>query len=418
MLRFLPTHKLPTDAIKINDFKSEKELYTALNACMPRLSNGITIDLSKVRKHHHKQAIIAFVCRRLYTFNKYVSNNNEIEKQVTIHIYGEYDQAVHTKQKRIWATSDLCNEPSNVATPEYMCRVAKRLFKNDKNTKVTVLDHKAIVKEGLRLIDAVGKASSKKPRLLIVEYKGSPNAPTICICGKGVVFDAGGVNLKTQLGNEFWMMKGDKTGGCVVIGIMKFLSETRSPVNVVGVVPFVENIVSGDVSNPGDIIRSHKGLTVEISNTDAEGRLILADAFSYCSRFNPKYLLDFATLTKWAKSLHCETSAIFFSANPKIHTIIDELSEVTGERIWGMPKWLDSMESCKSKVADLINHDFVVDGECTEGVGFMATMFLAHFVPCDIKNWVHFDITNGKRKHMLYANALNTGIELIKKLSK
>lgn len=422
MLKLLSIQTLPQDAIKFNDVKSERELYTMLNKAVQTvptlngLSSEISLDLSKVRKQHHKKAIIAFVCRRMYTFTKY-HTNHDIKKDTIIQIFGGLDEAIQTKQKRIWATSDLINEPSNTATPDYMCKMAKRIFKNDKNTKVTVLDHKAIVREGLRLIDAVGKPSAKKPRLLVMEYKGSANAPVICICGKGVIFDAGGVNLKTQLGSEFWSMKGDKTGGCIIIGIMKYLSETRSPVNVVGVVPFVENIISGGASNPGDIVKSHKGLTVEISNTDAEGRLILADAFSYCSRFKPKYLLDFATLTNWAKTMHCETSAIFFSTDPKIHTMIEELSETTGERMWGMPKWLDSMEFCKSKVADLINHNFVVDGECNEGIGFMATMFLAHFVPCDLKNWIHFDITNGKRKHMLYGNAMNTGIELIQRLS-
>lgn len=376
----------------------------------------IILDFTTIQRLDHQEAILAFVCKRVYRFTKYITNTPRSRRIVKV--YGsKLPKEAMLKMKYFWETADLVNEPSNIGTPQYITRLAKRLFSKYDRVRLTVLNDVMIEKEGLNLITAVGQASSKKPRMMIIEYNGSPSAPKVCLCGKGVIFDAGGVNLKTRMNDNFWSMKGDKTGGCIVLGMMRYFCETTAAVNLVAIVPLVENNISGHATNPGDIIKSHKGLTVEITNTDAEGRLILADAFSYSKRFNPKYLFDFATLTRWANSLHCQTSAIFFSADKKMHTLIDKLSEKTGERMWGMPTWMDSMQFCKSQVADLKNHDFQVNGTCSEGSGFMATMFLAHFVPCDIKNWIHFDITNNKNNHNLYVNSMNTGIELVKAVS-
>ena len=230
-----------------------------------------------------------------------------------------------------------------------------------------------------------------------------------------MTFDAGGLNLKSESKNTF-LMKGDKTGGCIVIGILKYFADIEFPCRIIGLVPLVENIISSNVTRPGDIVTSFSGKTVEIINTDAEGRLILADALAYCERYKPDYIMDLATLTGWASSLHCDTSAIFFSPNAKLHELIHDIGEKIGERSWGMPRWLEYMKFCKSDVADVKNFGFKVNG-CSQGSGYMATMFMAHFVPkhC-LHNWVHFDICNNFDK-TLNANTMNLVIELIKKLS-
>jgi leucyl aminopeptidase len=185
---------------------------------------------------------------------------------------------------------------------------------------------------------------------------------------------------------------------------------------MVGVIPLVENVVSGSAIMPGDIYTSYSGKTVEILNTDAEGRLILADALSYCEKYNPDYIFDFATLTGWASKLHCDIAAAFYSPNAKLHRMIEDIGEECGDRTWGMPKWLEYKSYCKSKVADLKNYDLSVDG-CTAGGGYMAAMFLAHFVPSRcIQNWVHFDICNNIDDHIMNANTMNLAINLIKTL--
>lgn len=424
MFRILTTRPSSNEAIKFFEMKDLFSLLTSKTSAIMKSTDSqpIVLDVSAVTSKDHQLAIIAYVCRYTYRFKKYVTDKTDktdkTKKLPMIHVYGAHlDKTDISKFKTIWDTADLVNEPSNVATPTYMCQVAKKMLKGYANVRVTVLDHSAMAKEGLNLILAVGAASKKQSKLLVMEYRGgNKNAPPICLCGKGVVFDAGGVNLKTKMNDMFWSMKGDKTGGCIVIGMMRHFAETRAKVNVVAVVPLVENTISGVATNPGDIIKSHKGYTVEITNTDAEGRLILADAFSYCSRFNPAYLLDFATLTKWAGSLHCQTSAVYFCADKKIHNMIDSLAVKTGERMWGMPTWMDSMVYCKSQVADLKNNYFKTNGTCTEGSGFMAAMFLAHFVPCKIEKWIHFDICNNKNNHYIYVNAMNTGIEMVKML--
>lgn len=372
------------------------------------------VDVSGV-KDSKKEIVISMASRYLYKFSKYQSDEMTKNKLII------YDTGSGTgvtrdcveRQKYITYAKNLVNEPANIATPEYICKRVKRDLISKRIT-VKVYNEKEMERKGLNLVNAVGQGSSRKPRFLVMEYIGG-GGKTICLCGKGVTFDAGGTNIKTGKSNSY-EMKADKTGGCIVIGLMKYFSETGARCNLIGIVPLVENVVSGTAVMPGDIIRSYSGKTVEILNTDAEGRLILADAMSYSEKYNPDYVFDFATLTGWASKLHCDTAAIYFSSNPKLHKMIDEIGEAIGERTWGMPRWLDYMEYCRSQVADLKNYDLNIDG-CSNGGGYMAAMFLAHFVPPKaLNNWVHFDICNNVDNHVMNVNTMNLAIHLIKRL--
>lgn len=375
----------------------------------------ILIDIRYVKNTSQKEMIINIAARYLYTFLKYKKK----EQSNRVYILDDDMRKIHDaleKQKYVDLARDLINEPANVATPQYIAKYIQTLFQQT-GTMVKIFDHKTIKEHGLNLVDAVGKASANKPRFVVIEHKPTGGKlKTICLCGKGVTFDAGGLQIKTGNANSY-TMKGDKTGACIVISILKYLVDINYPAHVVGVVPLVENIISADVTHPGDIIRSYSGKTIEIRDTDAEGRLILADALSYCQHYKPDYIFDLATLTGWANRLHCDTSAVFFSSNNKLHTAIDEIGEAIGERTWGMPKWLEYMKFCDSTVADLKNFDFEIHG-CGSGSGYMAAMFMAHFVPesC-LSNWVHFDITNNVDTGYLNANTMLLVIELIKKLT-
>jgi leucyl aminopeptidase len=407
-------------------FKKDESKYISLKTdpylVLKRLfkemkESKIVLDISEINLRH-KQMVLNIAERYLYKFNKYNTNSSRPslkDKKNKILVYDVNSDIDWILKKNIYITftRDIINEPANVATPEYISLLVK---KNLKNAKVIIYNKDQIIKKGLNLVYAVGKGSMNDPRFVVIEYfpKNKVNT-TICLCGKGVVFDAGGTQIKTGTSNSY-AMKADKTGGCIVIGLMKYFSDMEIPCNMVGVIPLVENVVSGSAIMPGDIYTSYSGKTVEILNTDAEGRLILADALSYCEKYNPDYIFDFATLTGWASKLHCDIAAAFYSPNAKLHRMIEDIGEECGDRTWGMPKWLEYKSYCKSKVADLKNYDLSVDG-CTAGGGYMAAMFLAHFVPSRcIQNWVHFDICNNIDDHIMNANTMNLAINLIKTL--
>ena len=375
----------------------------------------VTLDISRLPPRI-KPLAFNLVARYLYRFDKY--HTAPSENKVFI-----YDQkyslvALNLRNQYVMATRDLINEPANIATPQYICDWARERFAGVPHTTLTVLDEKQMHTEGLNLVLAVAQGSANASRFLIVDYRPPKAKGTICLCGKGVVFDAGGTNAKIGDANSY-AMKSDKTGGCIVLGMLEyFAKEVKLPATrMVALVPLVENLASGSATRPGDIIKSHSGKTVEILNTDAEGRLILADALSFARRYRPDYVLDFATLTRWSAKIHCDTAAVYFTASDKLAALVEDIGEEVGDRVWRMPRWLDYMGYCKSAVADLKNADLTIDG-CESGEGFMAAMFMAHFVPPRLlhERWVHFDIGHNIDGHIMNANSMQLGIELIKRL--
>ena len=360
--------------------------------------------------------IDAFIYRILqgfYTFDKYKQNiksnkniyfyvpklSNENKKNLITIIYGSN------------ITRNLINEPSNMSTPDKFSKYSINFFKSIKNIKIKVYNDKEIKKIGLNLINAVGGSSINKPRFLIIDYTPPKYKKSICLIGKGVTIDTGGYSLKSSSHmNNMYM---DKEGASISINIIYILSKLKYKNRIICFCPLVENIVSNSSIKPNDIIKAYNGQTVEIVNTDAEGRLIMADALTYaCNKYKPDYIFDFATLTGWSEKINCHSSFTYFTTNEKISNKIIEYGEKYGEKNIRIPAWLEYMSYIKSKIADVKNHGY----ECKNSEGLMSSLFLMNFIPPKYRNnWCHFDIRmSNYNNNVNIADGFATYLSLVK----
>ena len=281
-------------------------------------------------------------------------------------------------------TRDVANLPPNECPPIKLGEIAKKIA-NENKMKCTVFSKNEIKSKGLGGVTAVGQGSKNEPKFIILEYRnGKKEQKPILLVGKAVTFDTGGISLKP--GEKMDEMKFDKCGGCTVLGVMKAISELKLPINVVAIIPSVENMPSGDAFRPGDIIKLFNGKTAEILNTDAEGRLILADGLAYgIKHYQPSSVMDFATLTGACIVALGTNVAAIISNNTKLASKIKAASTKTSEEVWELPINDDYMDMVKSKVADIKNL----------GMGRAAgTITAAAFLANSVGNvpWVHFDI--------------------------
>ncbi|MDG5814061.1 leucyl aminopeptidase family protein [Chitinispirillales bacterium ANBcel5] len=283
-------------------------------------------------------------------------------------------------------TRDLVNENASTMTPEQMAKEAKTLGE-ELSMKVTVLDEKEIEHQKLGLIQAVGQGSVYPPRLIIIEYNGNQKEEQkIAILGKGITFDSGGQNLKPSGSIE--TMREDMAGGATVLGIMKSIGTLKPNSNVIGVIAAAHNAIGSTAFFPGDIYRSYSGKTVEICNTDAEGRLVLADAISYCKdKYSPSTIVDLATLTGGVMVAFADVVAGLFSNHDKVAQDLFEAGEQSGERLWRLPLYQEYSESLKSDISDLRNLSKFKRGHASSIIG---AAFLKEFVE-DVP-WAHIDI--------------------------
>ena len=270
--------------------------------------------------------------------------------------------------------------PSNQCTPTYLGGVAQELGERH-GIAVTVLDKAAIEKEGMGALLAVAQGSVEEPRFIVLEYKGAAGAPVVLV-GKGVTFDTGGISIKPAQNME--EMKYDMSGAAAVLGTFEALGRLKPKVHVVGLVPATENMPSGTAIKPGDVVRSHFGKTIEIINTDAEGRLILCDALSYARRFAPACVLDAATLTGAIVTALGHTAAGLFSPDDALVDAVRAAGERADERVWPLPLWDEFREHNKSDIADVKNSGGRPAGSIT------AAWFLREFV--EGYPWAHLDI--------------------------
>ncbi|HEX6134142.1 MAG TPA: leucyl aminopeptidase [Longimicrobiales bacterium] len=278
---------------------------------------------------------------------------------------------------------DLQQRPGNVATPTFVAERAKQIA-DRLGLKITVLDRGQIRKEGMHALLAVAQGTQEEPRFVALEYRGgAKDARPLVLVGKGVTFDSGGISIKPAERME--EMKYDMSGAAAVIGAMHAIAELELKVNVVALAPLTENLPSGTALKPGDVIRSHLGKTIEIVNTDAEGRLILADALSFARRYEPAAIVNCATLTG-ACVIALGNHAIGLMGNNG--PLIDEVraaGQRTGERCWPLPLWDEYREQIDSTIADIKNSGGRAAGSITAG------WFLKEFVGDDIP-WAHLDI--------------------------
>jgi leucyl aminopeptidase len=288
---------------------------------------------------------------------------------------------------------DLGNLPPNVCTPSYLASEARALAKRYR-MKVTVLERADMEKLGMHTLLSVAQGSAEPPMFITLEHRGGPpSRKPVVIVGKGITFDTGGISLKPAA--EMDEMKFDMCGAASVLGTMKAVGEMKLPLNVVGVIPTTENMPGGRATRPGDIVKSLSGQTVEILNTDAEGRLILCDALTYVERYQPAAVIDIATLTgACVIALGHVASGLFANDDPLAREVA-AAGDTAYDRVWHMPLWDDYQEQLKSNFADFANIGGRPAGAVT------AACFLARFTKKF--KWAHLDIAgtawkSGKEK--------------------
>ncbi len=285
----------------------------------------------------------------------------------------------------VFLTRDLVSEPSNILYPETLAAAARSLAKF--GVKVEVLDEKQMKKLGMGALLGVGQGSARPPRLVVMQWKGGSKAKSaqpVAFIGKGVTFDSGGISIKPADG--MWDMKWDMGGAGIVIGLLRALAGRKAKVNAVGVIGLVENMPSGTAQRPGDIVSSMSGQTIEVLNTDAEGRLVLADALWYCQdRFKPKFMIDLATLTGAIIIALGGEHAGLFSNNDELAERLIEAGAAVGEKLWRLPLAEAYDRMMDSEAADIKN----ISGGREAG-SITAAQFLQRFVN-DVP-WAHIDI--------------------------
>ncbi|HEY7669250.1 MAG TPA: leucyl aminopeptidase [Hyphomicrobium sp.] len=344
-------------------------------------------------------ALLAFgAALRLYEFRKYLTKqkpdeDNALEpdklQKLVVHC-ADPDKArqafarYQAVANGVVLARDLVNEPANVLGPVEFAERAKKL-EEEAGVEVEILDADELAKLKMGALLAVAQGSVRPARVAVMQWHGakSKRSKPIAFIGKGVVFDTGGISIKPAAGMED--MKGDMGGAACVIGLMHALAERKANVNAIGIIGLVENMPSGTATRPGDIVTAHSGQTVEILNTDAEGRLVLADLISYAQeRFKPRLIIDLATLTGAIMVALGKEYAGLFSNDEKLANELIEASNVTGEKIWRMPldKAYDKM--LESKNADIKNIGGRWAGACT------AAAFIKYFVKDT--PWAHIDL--------------------------
>ena len=280
-------------------------------------------------------------------------------------------------------TKNLANLPPNLCTPTALADHARKLTETHPALTVEVLDQSRMEALGMNALLAVAKGSIEPPKLIVMEHTGgNPDDAPIVLVGKGVTFDSGGISLKP--GADMDQMKYDMAGAAAVIGLISIVAELRLPMNVVGIVPSVENMPDGKALKPGDVIKSMSGQTIEVLNTDAEGRLILCDALTYAKRFKPELVIDMATLTGACVIALGRVPSGLFSNQKSLAQELIKAGDISGDRVWELPLWDDYQPQLKSNFADMAN----IGGR--EGGALTAAAFLSRFTK-DYR-WAHLDI--------------------------
>ena len=361
------------------------------------------------------QHSIEAIDEALYNFNQLKSDKKETRRPLRkfiFHVNGrgqlmQGEQAVRQGMAisaGIHLAKDLANLPGNICTPDYLANQANTLAKQHSKIKTTVLEEKDMEKLGMGALLSVSRGSSEPGKLITIEYMaGDKKQAPIVFVGKGVTFDSGGISLKP--GAAMDEMKYDMCGAASVIGALNACAELQLAVNIVGIIPAVENMPDGIASRPGDIVTSMSGKTIEILNTDAEGRLILCDALTYAEKFNPDVVIDIATLTgACIVALGAHPAGLLSNHNPLANDLLSA-GQSSGDRCWQLPLWDDYQEQLKSNFADMAN----IGGK---GAGTItAACFLSRF--SKKYHWAHLDIAGVAWKTGLHKGATGRPVGLL-----
>jgi len=367
---------------------------------------------------------VAFAARlRRYRFEKYRTRQRPEEKSALARFTVACDDPAaarrlfargNTTADAVYAVRDLVSEPANAIGPKAFASQARKLARL--GVKVEVLGRARMESLGMGALLGVGQGSVQEPQLVVMQWlgdrRGKSGAP-VALIGKGVTFDTGGISIKPAQGMED--MKWDMAGAAAVYGTIYSLAARKAKANVVGLVGLVENMPSGTAQRPGDIVRSHSGQTIEVINTDAEGRLVLADAMSYCqSRFKPRVMVDVATLTGAIIISLGDAYAGLFSNDDTLAKQLTDAGAAVGENLWRMPLDASYDEALKSEAADMRN---VTRGR--EAGSATAAQFLKRFVDPGVA-WAHLDIAgvawSKKDRGTVPAGATAWGVRLLDEL--
>jgi leucyl aminopeptidase len=387
-------------------------------------SNSFSIAVREIKNTPTEicaHAIVEGVGLSSYRSAKFKTKKEEIFGVNECTIIGDVDQAVIEHAKTLVNAQnyarELCELPPNVLTPLKFAEYAKELAK-EKKLKITIFDKDALKKMKMNALLGVAQGSVNPPVLVVLEYNAGKKLPLYAVVGKGVMFDSGGISLKPSKGMH--MMKYDKSGAVICLGIMKAVAELKLPIRLLAVMPAVENLPSGSAQKPGDIVTAYNGKTIEIINTDAEGRLILADALAYVAEKKPEIIFDIATLTGAIIVALGNHGIGLFTNDDELAKMLEMAGEKTYERVWRFPMWKEYAEMIKSDFADIKN----IGSETGEAGSITAACFLREFI--GETKWAHLDIAgvdNIETAHPYFdkgATAIGVRliIEVLEELSK
>ena len=338
--------------------KSEKKIVN-VNFILAPIKEFIRYQVLKVIHHN-------------YFFIKY-KDSKTTTKKITFCVVNKLKNIVLNSIKEgeiINDMRDMVNEPGNIMNSEYFLKYVKT-FK-ETGLKLEIMKKSKLKKEKMNLILAVNSGSKNEPYLLTLKWLPLKNKKPVVLLGKGVTFDSGGMNLKF---GDFTDMKTDMTGAAAVFALLRFCALNKIKKNVIALIPLVENMINEKAHRPGDVIKSHSGKNVEITNTDAEGRLILADALSYSTKLKPCCLIDIATLTGQAGSIFDKLSVVVLGNNKSLIKKYEDCGKEMNEKVWELPLWSEFRKNLDSNIADIQN-----SSKSSAGV-INAAMFLQEFVP-------------------------------------
>ncbi|MCB0338273.1 MAG: leucyl aminopeptidase [Bdellovibrionales bacterium] len=374
---------------ELNSFRIlGQKLYNHMNTLGFRSVEFNTHDHTSIDREK-VQCFLQGISLQEYSFDKYRSNRPKSSAPHRVSLISK-ERDVTQSIKRLIAerdatflARDLVNTPANDCTPAYLVKTAKQIAK-DQRLKLTVYDKKGLQRIGAHSLLGVGRASTTPPYMIVLKYLGpKKSGKQIALVGKGVTFDSGGLSIKSSQGMQ--LMKCDMAGAAAVLGVMSEIRAFNPSHEVTAYIPVCENVIAGNAQKPGDVVRALNGKTIEVLNTDAEGRLILADALSLASKEKADTIIDLATLTgACVAALGEEYAGIFSNDNKLSNSIIDSGAGV-GERFWALPLAPEYEEQLKSSVADLRNTAW------TSGGAIFGALFLREFVGPKI-SWAHLDI--------------------------
>ncbi len=344
--------------------------------------------------HWNVRQAVETISDSLYTFEQLKSKKDTARRplrKVTVSVSSRRD--LHDSEaavneglaiaQGVQLAKDLGNLPGNICTPTYLAETAVAMGNEYDSITTEILEAADMAKLGMGSLLSVARGSRQPAKLIIMDYKGGKTGEKpVVLVGKGLTFDAGGISLKPAAAMD--EMKYDMCGGASVFGTLKAIAELKLPINVIGVVPASENMPDGDANKPGDVVTSMSGQTIEILNTDAEGRLILCDALTYVEKYEPEIVIDIATLTgACVVALGKHASGLLGNHSPLIHDLLNA-GKSSGDRAWELPLWEEYQEQIKSPFADIAN----VGGR--DAGAITAACFLSRFTKKF--QWAHLDI--------------------------